>query len=113
MSGMIQSFSNHGCLERVLPPQEDLRRRREEEGRQLDLNASLRLRKLSQQPHVGIDNPTFLQDSHAAPSAAASSQHPALLGNPRSLNQLFTSVSLKSKRLSEGFQSIINYLCFI
>lgn len=112
MSGMIQSFSNHSCLERVLLPQEDLRRRREEEGRQLDLNASLRLRKLSQQPHVGIDNPTFLQDSHAALSAAASSQHPALLGNPRSLNQLFTSVSLERKRLSEGFKGLAT-TCFI
>lgn len=76
------SLSYGGCLDRVLLPQEDLRRRREEEGRQLDLNASLRLRKLSQQPHVGIDNPTFLQDSHAAPAAAASSQQGApLLGN--------------------------------
>ena len=53
--------------------QEDLRRRREEEGRQLDLNASLRLRKLSQNPHVGIDNPTFLQDSPQQP--ALGSQH--------------------------------------
>ncbi|MED6293933.1 MAGUK p55 subfamily member 5-A [Characodon lateralis] len=50
-------------LERIRQHQEDLRRRREEEGRQLDLNASLRLRKLSQNPHIGIDNPTFLQDS--------------------------------------------------
>uniref|UniRef100_A0A3B3ZGS6 Protein PALS1 n=1 Tax=Periophthalmus magnuspinnatus TaxID=409849 RepID=A0A3B3ZGS6_9GOBI len=50
-------------LERIRQHQEDLRRRREEEGRQLDLNASLRLRKLSQNPQIGIDNPTFLQDS--------------------------------------------------
>uniref|UniRef100_H3CU21 Protein PALS1 n=1 Tax=Tetraodon nigroviridis TaxID=99883 RepID=H3CU21_TETNG len=62
-------------LERIRQHQEDLRRRREEEGRQLDLNASLRLRKLSQQPHVGIDNPTFLQDSHTAQPPALSSQH--------------------------------------
>uniref|UniRef100_A0A8C2ZC73 Protein PALS1 n=1 Tax=Cyclopterus lumpus TaxID=8103 RepID=A0A8C2ZC73_CYCLU len=53
-------------LERIRQHQEDLRRRREEEGRQLDLNASLRLRKLSQHPHIGIDNPTFLQDSHTS-----------------------------------------------
>lgn len=50
-------------LERIRQHQEDQRRRREEEDRQLDLNASLRLRKLSQHPQVGIDNPTFLQDS--------------------------------------------------
>ncbi|XP_031695870.1 MAGUK p55 subfamily member 5-A-like isoform X1 [Anarrhichthys ocellatus] len=55
--------------------QEDLRRRREEEGRQLDLNASLRLRKLSQHPHIGIDNPTFLQDSHTSQQLPLGSQH--------------------------------------
>lgn len=67
--------------------QEDLRRRREEEGRQLDLNASLRLRKLSQHPHIGIDNPTFLQDSHTPQQPVLSSQHaPALLGKM----QIFT-----------------------
>ncbi|KAL7380910.1 hypothetical protein ABVT39_025889 [Epinephelus coioides] len=62
-------------LERIRQHQEDLRRRREEEGRQLDLNASLRLRKLSQHPHVGIDNPTFLQDSYTPQQPALSSQH--------------------------------------
>uniref|UniRef100_A0A674F1D9 Protein PALS1 n=1 Tax=Salmo trutta TaxID=8032 RepID=A0A674F1D9_SALTR len=49
-------------LERIRQHQEDLRRRREEEGRnrqELDLNASIRLKKLSQNPKVGIDNPTF------------------------------------------------------
>lgn len=60
-------------------PQEDLRRRREEEGRQLDLNASLRLRKLSQHPQVGIDNPTFLQDSHTPQPLNLQHTH-ALLG---------------------------------
>lgn len=59
--------------------QEDLRRRREEEGRQLDLNASLRLRKLSQHPQVGIDNPTFLQDSHSPQPLNLQHTH-ALLG---------------------------------
>ncbi|XP_077422472.1 protein PALS1 [Vanacampus margaritifer] len=53
-------------LERIRQHQEDLRRRREEEGRQLDLNASLRLKKLSQNPHIGIDNPTFLQDTYTS-----------------------------------------------
>ncbi|KAM4540213.1 protein PALS1 isoform 1-T1 [Fundulus diaphanus] len=65
-------------LERIRQHQEDLRRRREEEGRQLDLNASLRLRKLSQNPHVGIDNPTFLQDS-PAPAPPGGQQSTALL----------------------------------
>ncbi|KAG5265750.1 hypothetical protein AALO_G00245980 [Alosa alosa] len=48
-------------LERIRQHQED-RRRREEEGRtrqELDLNASMRLKKLAQNPKVGIDNPTF------------------------------------------------------
>uniref|UniRef100_A0A3Q1FW66 Protein PALS1 n=1 Tax=Acanthochromis polyacanthus TaxID=80966 RepID=A0A3Q1FW66_9TELE len=68
-------------LERIRQHQEDLRRRREEEGRQLDLNASLRLRKLSQNPHIGIDNPTFLQDTYIPQQPAAGSQHAhALLG---------------------------------
>ncbi|XP_044022350.1 protein PALS1 [Siniperca chuatsi] len=62
-------------LERIRQHQEDLRRRREEEGRQLDLNASLRLRKLSQHPHIGIDNPTFLQDSYTSQQPALGSQH--------------------------------------
>ncbi|XP_037341835.2 protein PALS1-like [Pungitius pungitius] len=62
-------------LERIRQHQEDLRRRREEEGRQLDLNASLRLRKLSQHPHIGIDNPTFLQDSHTSQQPPLGIQH--------------------------------------
>uniref|UniRef100_A0A8C9ZPS4 Protein PALS1 n=1 Tax=Sander lucioperca TaxID=283035 RepID=A0A8C9ZPS4_SANLU len=68
-------------LERIRQHQEDLRRRREEEGRQLDLNTSLRLRKLSQHPHIGIDNPTFLQDSYTSEQPALGNQHThALLG---------------------------------
>uniref|UniRef100_A0A8C2ABQ2 Protein PALS1 n=1 Tax=Cyprinus carpio TaxID=7962 RepID=A0A8C2ABQ2_CYPCA len=50
-------------LERIRQQQED-RRRREEEGRsrqELDLSSSMRLKKLSQNPKVGIDNPTFEQ----------------------------------------------------
>ncbi|XP_032402536.1 protein PALS1 [Xiphophorus hellerii] len=66
-------------LERIRQHQEDLRRRREEEGRQLDLNASLRLRKLAQNPHaIGIDNPTFLQDA-PQPQALCGAQSQALL----------------------------------
>ncbi|XP_061096265.1 protein PALS1 isoform X1 [Conger conger] len=48
-------------LERIRQQQED-RRRREEDGRskqELELNSSLRLKKLAQNPKVGIDNPTF------------------------------------------------------
>uniref|UniRef100_A0AAZ3ST92 Protein PALS1 n=1 Tax=Oncorhynchus tshawytscha TaxID=74940 RepID=A0AAZ3ST92_ONCTS len=48
-------------LERIRQHQED-RRRKEEEGKnrqELDLTASIRLKKLSQNPKVGIDNPTF------------------------------------------------------
>lgn len=73
---------HHGKLTYDLPVcQEDLRRRREEEGRQLDLNASLRLKKLSQNPHVGIDNPTFLQDTYTTQQTPLGSQHThALLG---------------------------------
>ncbi|XP_035238284.1 MAGUK p55 subfamily member 5-A isoform X1 [Anguilla anguilla] len=48
-------------LERIRQQQED-RRRREEDGRskqELELNSSMRLKKLAQNPKVGIDNPTF------------------------------------------------------
>uniref|UniRef100_A0A3P9J0Z4 Protein PALS1 n=1 Tax=Oryzias latipes TaxID=8090 RepID=A0A3P9J0Z4_ORYLA len=62
-------------LERIRQQQEDLRRRREEEGRQLDLNASLRLRKLAQNSQIGIDNPSFLQDQQIPPQLVASGQH--------------------------------------
>uniref|UniRef100_A0A674HCM2 Protein PALS1 n=1 Tax=Taeniopygia guttata TaxID=59729 RepID=A0A674HCM2_TAEGU len=49
-------------LERIRQQQEDIRRRREEEGRkqELDLTASMRLKKLAQiPPKTGIDNPIF------------------------------------------------------
>ncbi|XP_023681045.1 protein PALS1 [Paramormyrops kingsleyae] len=50
-------------LERIRQQQEDMRRRRkEEEGRskqELDVNSSIRLKKLSQNSKIGIDNPTF------------------------------------------------------
>ncbi|NXF18290.1 MPP5 protein, partial [Rhodinocichla rosea] len=49
-------------LERIRQQQEDMRRRREEEGRkqELDLTASMRLKKLAQiPPKTGIDNPIF------------------------------------------------------
>ncbi|XP_053147679.1 protein PALS1 isoform X2 [Hemicordylus capensis] len=49
-------------LERIRQQQEDLRRRREEEGKkqELDLNSSMRLKKLAQiPPKTGIDNPMF------------------------------------------------------
>uniref|UniRef100_A0A8C5MUN8 Protein PALS1 n=1 Tax=Leptobrachium leishanense TaxID=445787 RepID=A0A8C5MUN8_9ANUR len=49
-------------LERIKQQQEDMRRRREEEGRkqELDVNSSMRLKKLAQIiPKTGIDNPIF------------------------------------------------------
>ncbi|XP_038133913.1 MAGUK p55 subfamily member 5-A-like [Cyprinodon tularosa] len=84
-------------LERIRQHQEDLRRRREEEGRQLDLNASLRLRKLSQNPHVGIDNPSFLQDSLGP-------QQPAP-GGPQSQALLELEELLLSLKQVRGFLS--------
>uniref|UniRef100_A0A3P8WER8 Protein PALS1 n=1 Tax=Cynoglossus semilaevis TaxID=244447 RepID=A0A3P8WER8_CYNSE len=86
-------------LERIRQHQEDLRRRREEEGRQLDLNASLRLRKLSQNPHIGIDNPTFLEDAYTAQQSSLSSQH-TLLGKRKSYSDT------KNTKLSD-FQSAL------
>ncbi|XP_028295354.1 MAGUK p55 subfamily member 5-A-like isoform X1 [Gouania willdenowi] len=61
-SGHVKSLHNSTQMERVLHHQEELRRRRDEEGRgkhEIDPNASLRLKKLSQNQKMGIDNPTF------------------------------------------------------
>ncbi|XP_040188816.1 MAGUK p55 subfamily member 5 isoform X1 [Rana temporaria] len=52
-------------LERIRQQQEDMRRRREEEGKKqdLDVNSSMRLKKLAQTfPKTGIDNPIFDTD---------------------------------------------------
>ncbi|XP_008274972.1 MAGUK p55 subfamily member 5b isoform X2 [Stegastes partitus] len=49
-------------MERIQHYQEELRKKREEDSRgkhDIDPNASLRLKKLSQNTKVGIDNPTF------------------------------------------------------
>uniref|UniRef100_A0A3B4XGW3 Protein PALS1 n=1 Tax=Seriola lalandi dorsalis TaxID=1841481 RepID=A0A3B4XGW3_SERLL len=75
LGGRMLPLRRSAQLERIRQHQEDLRRRREEEGRQLDLNASLRLRKLSQNPHIGIDNPTFLEDTYIPQQPALGSQH--------------------------------------
>uniref|UniRef100_A0A8D3AYQ4 Protein PALS1 n=1 Tax=Scophthalmus maximus TaxID=52904 RepID=A0A8D3AYQ4_SCOMX len=81
LGGRMLPLRRSAQLERIRQHQEDFRRRREEEGRQLDLNASLRLRKLSQNPHIGIDNPTFLEDAYISQQPSLGSQHThALLG---------------------------------
>ncbi|XP_036406430.1 MAGUK p55 subfamily member 5-A-like [Megalops cyprinoides] len=49
-------------MERMLRHQDEVRRRSEEEVRsrqELSLSSSMRLKKLSQKPGVGVDNPTF------------------------------------------------------
>uniref|UniRef100_A0A7N6ARZ4 Protein PALS1 n=1 Tax=Anabas testudineus TaxID=64144 RepID=A0A7N6ARZ4_ANATE len=74
LGGRTLPLRRSAQLEKIRQHQEDLRRRREEEGRQLDLNASLRLRKLSQNPHIGIDNPTFLQDAYISQQPTISTQ---------------------------------------
>uniref|UniRef100_A0A3P8UVE0 Uncharacterized protein n=1 Tax=Cynoglossus semilaevis TaxID=244447 RepID=A0A3P8UVE0_CYNSE len=61
-SSLVKSPHSSIHMERIQHYQEELKKRREEEGRgRHDINpdASLRLRKLSQNPKVGIDNPTF------------------------------------------------------
>ncbi|XP_035465278.1 protein PALS1 [Scophthalmus maximus] len=75
LGGRMLPLRRSAQLERIRQHQEDFRRRREEEGRQLDLNASLRLRKLSQNPHIGIDNPTFLEDAYISQQPSLGSQH--------------------------------------
>ncbi|XP_033503920.1 MAGUK p55 subfamily member 5b isoform X1 [Epinephelus lanceolatus] len=61
-SSLVKSPQSSAHLERIQHYQEELRKRREEDSRgkhEFDPNASLRLKKLSQNPKVGIDNPTF------------------------------------------------------
>ncbi|KAI4801701.1 hypothetical protein KUCAC02_019579 [Chaenocephalus aceratus] len=61
-SSIVKSPHCSAHMERIQHYQEELRKRKEEEGRgkhDIDPNASLRLKKLAQNPKVGIDNPTF------------------------------------------------------
>ncbi|KAK1888600.1 MAGUK p55 subfamily member 5 [Dissostichus eleginoides] len=61
-SSIVKSPRCSAHMERIQHYQEELRKRREEESRgkhDIDPNASLRLKKLAQNPKVGIDNPTF------------------------------------------------------
>ena len=61
-SSIVKSPHCSAHMERIQHYQEELRKRREEESRgkhDIDPNASLRLKKLAQNPKVGIDNPTF------------------------------------------------------
>ncbi|XP_010774810.1 MAGUK p55 subfamily member 5b isoform X2 [Notothenia coriiceps] len=61
-SSIVKSPRCSAHMERIQHYQEELRKRREEESRgkhEIDPNASLRLKKLAQNPKVGIDNPTF------------------------------------------------------
>uniref|UniRef100_A0A8C7DST0 Protein PALS1 n=1 Tax=Oncorhynchus kisutch TaxID=8019 RepID=A0A8C7DST0_ONCKI len=64
VSSMVQGSRSSAQMERMQQYQEELRRKREEDANkgkhEIDLNASLRLKKLAQNPaKTGIDNPTF------------------------------------------------------
>uniref|UniRef100_A0A8D0D977 Protein PALS1 n=1 Tax=Sander lucioperca TaxID=283035 RepID=A0A8D0D977_SANLU len=61
-SSLVKSPHSSAHMERIQHYQEELKKRREEDSRgkhDIDPNASLRLKKLSQNPKMGIDNPTF------------------------------------------------------
>ncbi|XP_060947386.1 MAGUK p55 subfamily member 5b isoform X2 [Limanda limanda] len=61
-SSLIKTPHSSAHMERIQHYQEELRKRREEDGRgkhDIDPNASLRLKKLSENPKLGIDNPMF------------------------------------------------------
>nr|XP_046229081.1 MAGUK p55 subfamily member 5b isoform X2 [Scatophagus argus] len=67
-SSLVKSPKCSAHMERIQHYQEELRKRREEDSRgklDIDPNASLRLKKLSQNPKVGIDNPTFEEKEKA------------------------------------------------
>lgn len=68
-SSLVKSPHCSAHMERIQRYQEELRKKREEDSRgklDVDPNASLRLKKLSQNPKVGIDNPTFEGKEKAA-----------------------------------------------
>ncbi|KAM9339508.1 MAGUK p55 subfamily member 5b [Symphorus nematophorus] len=78
-SSLIKSPQSSAHMERIQHYQEELRKRREEDGRgkhDINPNASLRLKKLSQNPKVGIDNPTF--EGKDKTTKDASSQDPVV-----------------------------------
>lgn len=67
-SSLVKSPHCSAHMERIQHYQEELRKRREEDSRgkhEIDPNASLRLKKLAQNPKVGIDNPTFEEKEKA------------------------------------------------
>lgn len=71
-STLVKSPHCSAHMERIQHYQEELRKRREEDSREkhnIDPNASLRLKKLSQNPKVGIDNPTFKGEEKATKDA--------------------------------------------
>uniref|UniRef100_A0A1A7WQ63 Protein PALS1 n=1 Tax=Iconisemion striatum TaxID=60296 RepID=A0A1A7WQ63_9TELE len=72
-SSLVKSPHCSAHMERIQHYQEELRRRREEDNKgkhDIDPNASLRLKKLSQNQKVGIDNPTFEGKERASKDAA-------------------------------------------
>lgn len=76
-SSLVKSPQCSAHMERIKHYQEELRKKREEDGRgkhEIDPNASLRLKKLSQNQKAGIDNPTF--DGKEKASKDSSSQEP-------------------------------------
>uniref|UniRef100_A0A3B3DZZ5 Protein PALS1 n=1 Tax=Oryzias melastigma TaxID=30732 RepID=A0A3B3DZZ5_ORYME len=58
-SGRVKPWHCGAHMDRVQHYRDELRSREEEGKHDIDPNASLRLKKLSQNPKVGIDNPTF------------------------------------------------------
>uniref|UniRef100_A0A1A8D8E6 Protein PALS1 n=1 Tax=Nothobranchius kadleci TaxID=1051664 RepID=A0A1A8D8E6_NOTKA len=72
-SSLVKSPHCSAHMERIQHYQEELRRRREEDNKgkhDIDPNASLRLKKLSQNQKVGIDNPTFERKEKASEDGA-------------------------------------------
>ncbi|XP_041832253.1 MAGUK p55 subfamily member 5b [Melanotaenia boesemani] len=74
-SSLVKAPHCSAHMERIQHYQEELRKRREEDGKgkhDIDPNASLRLKKLSQNPKVGIDNPTFDGKENATKDSSSS-----------------------------------------
>lgn len=90
-------------LERIKQQQDDMRRRREEEERklrELDINASIRLKHLAQvPPKIGIDNPNFDQEEEGVVLSTSAGWNAAHILD---LDELQTSVQLMQNLLKDN-----------
>lgn len=105
-SSLVKSPQSSAHMERIQLYQEEMRKRREEDNKgkhDIDPNASLRLKKLSQNPKVGIDNPTFDGKEKVAKDPTCPDPVVGELKGGRKGWQIFTRVT-EVERRKEGLK---------